>query len=59
MTNHLTQNVAAIPFLWVLVTGMAGLFRTGLFKGAGAKQEEGRDVRIWTDDYSNLFKVLK
>jgi len=44
---------------WVLLTGKAGLFRTGLFKGAGAGPEPARNVRIWTDDYSNLYKVLK
>ena len=44
---------------WVLVTGKAGLFETGMFKGAGAKQEARGNLRIWTDDYSNLFKVLK
>jgi len=43
---------------WVLITSPAsGL--TGEALTNSAPLESKRTVRLWTDDYSNLFKILK
>jgi hypothetical protein len=44
---------------WVLVTGAPARLQAPLFKGIGSSPGLRRPFRIWTDDYSNLFKVLK
>jgi len=44
---------------WVLVAGRPGLLAEAAFKAAGVQPESTNSVRAWTDDYSNLFQVLK
>jgi len=44
---------------WVLVSGRPGVFQAPIFRGAGAAPEARPGFRGWTDDYSNLFRVLK
>ena len=44
---------------WVLVTRDPARLRAPLFKGIGSSRGLRRPFRIWTDDYSNLFKVLR
>ncbi len=44
---------------WVLITGRRGLFDAPPFKDAGQPLNGSRRVRLWTDDYSNLFQILK
>ncbi len=43
---------------WVLVTGQPGYFGRPIFELARSL-ESSRDLKIWTDDYSNLFRILK
>jgi hypothetical protein len=43
---------------WVLVTGDPHFFERPDLKGAGSKPAT-RNVRLWTDDYSNLLRILK
>ena len=44
---------------WVLVSSRPGFFDQPEIKSAGEKIEPIRGLRTWTDDYSNLFKILR
>lgn len=44
---------------WVLVTSRAGFFDTPLLRTAADVVPLPQGMRIWTDDYSNLFQILK
>jgi SAM-dependent methyltransferase len=45
---------------WMLVTADAKLFSDWIFQSSGTKPAKLRpNLRPWTDDYSNLFQVLK
>ena len=44
---------------WVLVAGQPGLLQAHVLKGAGTPLNPQLGFRGWTDDYSNLFRVLK
>ncbi|MGA2215751.1 MAG: fused MFS/spermidine synthase [Bryobacteraceae bacterium] len=45
---------------WVLVSGDAAIFRDPAFKSSSVQPAEYRpDLRPWTDDYSNLFQILR
>ncbi len=43
---------------WILVTGQRGYFGRPIFESA-TTLDKSRDLPIWTDDYSNLFRILK
>jgi hypothetical protein len=45
---------------WILVSTDAALFSDALFRGSKIKPAKSRPgLRPWTDDYSNLFQILK
>jgi hypothetical protein len=45
---------------WVLVSSDAAIFRDPAFKSSSVQPAEYRpNLRPWTDDYSNLFQILK
>jgi SAM-dependent methyltransferase len=44
---------------WVLMANHAGVFAREPFQKNGQKLEKAEWLRPWTDDYSNLFQVLK
>jgi hypothetical protein len=44
---------------WVLVTSGAGFFDGPLMRTAAVEVPMPRKKRMWTDDYSNLFQILK
>jgi hypothetical protein len=45
---------------WVLVSGDAAIFRDPAFKSSSVQPARYRpNLRPWTDDYSNLFQILK
>ena len=45
---------------WVLVSGDAAIFRDPAFKSSSVQPARYRpSLRPWTDDYSNLFQILK
>jgi MFS family permease len=44
---------------WVLVTSGRDFFDGPQMRGVAAALEPARQVRLWTDDYSNLFNILK
>jgi hypothetical protein len=47
------------PATWVLVTGNPQFFDKPEFKGPAPKLIAKNGLRMWTDDYSNLFRILK
>jgi SAM-dependent methyltransferase len=51
-----TQDVFGAT--WVLITSPATGFKGELLSNS-APLDSKRSVRLWTDDYSNLFKILK
>ncbi len=51
-----TQDVFGAT--WVLITSPATGFKGDLLSNS-APLDSKRTVRLWTDDYSNLFKILK
>jgi len=44
---------------WVLVSARHDFFRSPLLQGAAATPETRPGLRAWTDDYSNLYSILK
>jgi len=44
---------------WILVSGDRRWFDRPAIKEAGKPIAGKEDVRLWTDDYSNLFRILK
>jgi SAM-dependent methyltransferase len=44
---------------WVLVSSRQGFFEQPEIKGAGEKIPPINGLRTWTDDYSNLYKILR
>lgn len=44
---------------WVLVTSDGGFFDGPLMRTAAVAVPLRRNMRMWTDDYSNLFQILK
>jgi hypothetical protein len=44
---------------WVLVTARPDFFDKPLLRSAAAPAEGKPGLRLWTDDYSNLFQILK
>jgi SAM-dependent methyltransferase len=44
---------------WVLISDAAAVFESAAFDGAAGPLESSRDVRLWTDDYSDLIGILK
>ncbi len=45
---------------WVLVSADSGIFRAPAFKSSSVQPARVRpNLRPWTDDYSNLFQILK
>jgi len=51
-----TQDVFSAT--WVLIASSASRF-DGVEMEDSAELEPARNVRLWTDDYSNLFQILK
>ena len=44
---------------WVLVTARRSLFSEPSLKDAAKPLKRRRHLRLWTDDYSNLFQIFK
>jgi hypothetical protein len=45
---------------WVLLANDAAIFHAPAFKSSSVQPARFRgDLRPWTDDYSNLFQILK
>jgi hypothetical protein len=44
---------------WVLVTSRPGFFERDTIKPVAKKIDPILGLREWTDDYSNLYKILR
>jgi hypothetical protein len=44
---------------WMLLSASPGAFAGALWKDAAGPLEEERSIRLWTDDYSDLYRILK
>jgi len=44
---------------WVLVSSRPGFFEQPEIKGADEKIKPIPGLRTWTDDYSNLYRILR
>lgn len=44
---------------WILVSADAGFFQRPAIRHAAAAYQFDTKFRVWTDDYSNLFRILK
>ena len=44
---------------WVLLTSDGAFFQEPLLRTMGSSLASVRRIRMWTDDYSNLFSILK
>jgi spermidine synthase len=44
---------------WVLVSGRRAFFEQSPVQRAARPVQDSQRLRIWTDDYSNLFQILK
>jgi spermidine synthase len=51
------QSQDVFSATWVLVTSPSGFSEAVM--NASTKIQSERKVRLWTDDYSNLFQILK
>lgn len=45
--------------LWLLLTSHEDLSENPFFRGQGAALQARPGIRAWSDDYSNLFQILK
>jgi spermidine synthase len=54
-----SPSTATFQSSWVLVSGRAGVFDQPEIRRAAKRVEDWPRLRIWTDDYSNLFQILR
>ena len=53
------DSIGVFGATWVLVSGNSGFFEDPLIHNAGVKPAARSKLRLWTDNYSNLFQILK
>ena len=59
IVNAEDEQRAILPATWVLVSGRRSFFDADFIKQASAPPHEILGLRVWTDDYSNLLRVLR
>ena len=52
-------DAAVFGCTWMLVSSDGALFERPAFKNAASAYKPDKPHRLWTDDYSNLFSILK
>ncbi|MBV9265204.1 MAG: fused MFS/spermidine synthase [Acidobacteriaceae bacterium] len=57
--NHVDEDSLILAADWVLVTRNSTILQNEGIKHHTIPFEARRNMRIWTDDYNNLFQVLK
>jgi SAM-dependent methyltransferase len=57
--NAENEEQAISSATWVLVSGRRSFFDADFIKQASAPPREILGLRVWTDDYSNLLRVLR
>jgi hypothetical protein len=58
-SNDEDDNTEVAASDWVLVTSRPGFFDEPGIKQVGKKIDPIGGLRLWTDDYSNLYKILR
>lgn len=58
-TDDDEEDSAVFGCTWVLVTDRSELFDAPEIREAASPLEGKRGLRLWTDNYSNLFRILK
>jgi SAM-dependent methyltransferase len=53
------EAIGAFGSTWVLVTGRSHFFDTPPLQGNAKRTGSKPHLRMWTDNYSNLFQILK
>jgi hypothetical protein len=53
------RATGVFPSTWVLVSGQGDVFQQPLIQGSANPVENRPRARMWTDDYSNLFQILR
>ncbi|MBI3667537.1 MAG: fused MFS/spermidine synthase, partial [Acidobacteria bacterium] len=59
VTNPGDPQKQIFPAAWVLVTGRRGFVEKAVAEGKGTLIQPRKGLRPWTDDYSNLFQILR
>ena len=57
--NHRDDDGAILPADWVLVTNNPEVLENAAIRIHSRPINQERGVRVWTDDYNNLFQALK
>ncbi len=57
--NEESESEVIFSSDWVLVTSRPGFFDTPLLRGKSTAIPDRPGLRPWTDDYSNLWQILK
>ena len=57
--NHGNDDQHIFPADWVLVTNNEDVLNNAAIRLHSLPIVDRRDLRIWTDDYNNLFQILK
>jgi len=57
-TNDEDDN-AVFGATWVMVSDRASFFEYPFIRSAASEPKRSAGLRMWTDDYSNLFQILK
>ena len=53
------RAMATFPSTWVLLSGQTDILEQPPIRSAAKPVEDRPHLRVWTDDYSNLFRILK
>jgi SAM-dependent methyltransferase len=59
IVNAEDEQRAILPATWVLVSGRTAFFDSESIKQASVPPRQIAGLRAWTDDYSNLLRVLR
>jgi SAM-dependent methyltransferase len=59
IVNAENEEQAISNATWVLVSGRQGFFDADFIRQASAPPRQLAGLRVWTDDYSNLLRVLR
>lgn len=59
VVNRENERQAILSATWVLVSDRQAFFERDFVKQAGTPPRAITDLRVWTDDYSDLLRVLR
>ncbi len=54
-----SNNALGFPSRWVVLSRQGAFFRRAAVQNSSRALKGKADVRLWTDDYSNLFQVVR